>query len=133
MAIHFVYRSHYHGPTGLYVKHFDEPSILDWFRNRWRGVRYDDGANEYATGLLGTNVYGFASLFDRIAEQSISPPRSPRALGEALKAHLYVEGEVLFSPHVMQVLTDDDEIQLAYYFFDDEYLAKHGQRAAFLL
>jgi uncharacterized protein (TIGR02996 family) len=133
MTVHFVYRSHYHGPTGLYVKHFDEPSILEWFRNRWRGVRYDAGAHEYAAELLGTNVYGFASLFDRIAEHALPAPRSSRSLQETLEAHLYVEGEVLFSPHVVQVLTDDDEIQLAYYFFDDEYLAKHGQRAAFLL
>jgi uncharacterized protein (TIGR02996 family) len=133
MAVHFVYRSHYHGPTGLYVKHFDEPSILDWFRNRWRGVRYDDGAHRYAEEVLGTGVYGFASLFDAIAEHSVAPPRSNRALQEALEQHLYVEGEVLFSSHLVQVLTDDDDIQLAYYFFDDEYLAKHGKRAAFLL
>jgi uncharacterized protein (TIGR02996 family) len=133
MTVHFVYRSHYHGPTGLYVKRFDEPSILDWFRNRWRGVRYDAGAYRYAEELLGTYVYGFASLFDRIAEHSLPPPRSSRALQEVFDEHLYVEGEVLFSPHLMQVLTDDDEIQLAYYFFDDEYLAKHGKRAAFLL
>jgi uncharacterized protein (TIGR02996 family) len=133
MAVHFVYRSHYHGPTGLYVKRFDEPSILDWFRHRWQGVRHDDGAHEYAEQLLGTSVYGFASLFDRIAEHSIPPPRSMRALQEVFDEHLYVEGEVLFSPHLIQVLTDDDEIQLAYYFFDDDYLARHGKRAAFLL
>jgi uncharacterized protein (TIGR02996 family) len=133
MTVHFVYRSHYHGPTGLYVKRFDEPSILDWFRNRWRGVRYDAGAHRYAEELLGTHIYGFASLVDRIAEHSLPPPRSNPALREVLEEHLYVEGEVLFSPHLMQVLTDDDEIQLAYYFFDDEYLAKHGKRAALLL
>src|SRR5262249_28446828 len=46
---------------------------------------------------------------------------------------LYVEGEILAAPHLLQVLTDDDEIQLAYYFFDDTYLARHGDRAALLL
>jgi uncharacterized protein (TIGR02996 family) len=133
MTVHFVYRSHYHGPTGLYFKRFDEPSVLDWFRGHWHGVRHDDGAHDTAEEILGTHVYGFASLFDRIAEHSLPPPRSSGALQEVLEEHLYVEGEVRCSPHLIQVLTDDDEIQLAYYFFDDDYLAKHGKRAALLL
>jgi uncharacterized protein (TIGR02996 family) len=44
-----------------------------------------------------------------------------------------VEGEIRFTPHYIQVLTDDDELEMAYYFFDDEFLAKHRDRAALLL
>jgi len=33
----------------------------------------------------------------------------------------------------LQVLTDDDEIELAYYIFDDRFLAEHPGRAAYLL
>ena len=38
-----------------------------------------------------------------------------------------------FKPHALQVLTDDDEIELAYYFFDDHYLNEHPGRTAYLL
>ena len=44
-----------------------------------------------------------------------------------------MEGEVTCQPHALQMLTDDDELQMAYYFFDDRFLAKRGKRAAFLL
>src|SRR5262249_61803222 len=54
-------------------------------------------------------------------------------LEESLEeAHLYIN-EIRTSPGLLQVFTDDDEIELAYYFFDDTYLAKHAGRAAYLL
>lgn len=134
MTVHFVYRSHYHGPTGLYRRSFDDATVLDWFVNRWQGrSSEDDSAHELAEEYLGTAVYGFGSLFQRIDEEGLPAPRTEHELVEELREHLYIEGEILASPHLLQMLTDDDEIQLAYYFFDDTYLAKHGRRAALLL
>jgi uncharacterized protein (TIGR02996 family) len=47
---------------------------------------------------------------------------------------LDVERKMLANlPHYLQVLTDDDELELAYYFYDDHYLKQHGRLAAFLL
>jgi uncharacterized protein (TIGR02996 family) len=135
MSTYFVYRSPYHGPAGKYLKRFDDATVLDWFRNHWRALPDGPGhpAGRYATQVLGTDVYGFASLFERIAEKGLSAPASEQALGRLLRANLYVEGEVRLAPHCVQVLTDDDELELAYYFFDDDFLAEHGARAAFLL
>jgi hypothetical protein len=132
MSVLFVYRSHYEGPTGKYVRQFEDKSILDWFRDRWRGAQGDD-AFEVARTALGTDVYGFDSLFRAIAELGLKPPRSDAELREQLEKHLYVEGEILHSPHCIQVLTDDDEIELAYYFCDDVFRAEHATKAAFLL
>jgi uncharacterized protein (TIGR02996 family) len=37
------------------------------------------------------------------------------------------------SEHLIQVGTDDDELQMAIFFFDDHFLKKHGKLASFLL
>lgn len=134
MSTNFVYRSPYHGPAGKYLKRFADATVLDWFRNHWRGIPdgpgYPPGA--YAERLLGTGVYGFARLFERIAERALAAPEDEQALGRLLRATVY-NTEALAGPHCVQVLTDDDELQLAYYFMDDDFLAGHGDRAAFLL
>jgi hypothetical protein len=44
-----------------------------------------------------------------------------------------VEGEIKYKPHALQVLTDDDEIELAYYFFDDHFLKQNPGKADYLL
>ena len=88
---------------------------------------------EWAKSTLGCDVYGFASIFEAAREESLKPPKSDAKLEEDLSEHLYVEGEMLYKPHALQVLTDDDEIELAYYLFDDHYLQEHPGRAAYLL
>jgi uncharacterized protein (TIGR02996 family) len=135
MSTYFVYRSPYHGPSGKYLKRFADATVLDWFRRHWRAVPEGPGdpPGRYAEGLLGTDVYGFASLFARVAEHGLAAPADEKALARLLRANLYVEGEVRSAPHCVQVLTDDDELELAYYFFDDEFLAKHDGWADFLL
>ncbi|HYT94210.1 MAG TPA: hypothetical protein VEL76_36175, partial [Gemmataceae bacterium] len=133
MTVHFVYRSHYDGPTGLHRRRFDDATVLDWFRHHWDGIADEDRAERRAREILGTRVYSFQRLFSGIAEEALPPPRSLRALAESLQeAGLYIN-EIRTSPGLLQVFTDDDEIELAYYFFDDKYLAKHAARAAYLL
>jgi uncharacterized protein (TIGR02996 family) len=135
MCTYFVYRSPYHGPSGKYLKRFDDATVLDWFRKHWRAVPDgpDSPADAYAEELLGTDVYGFDSLFMRIAERGLAAPANEKALWRQLRGNLYVEGEIRAAPHCVQVLTDDDELELAYYFFDDTFLAEHRDRASFLL
>jgi uncharacterized protein (TIGR02996 family) len=134
MSTYFVYRSPYHGPSGKYLKRLDDATVLDWFRNHWRAIPEapDFPAYAHAEQLLGTRVYGFASLFERIAGRALAAPEDEQTLGRVLRATVY-NTEVRAAPHCVQVLTDDDELELAYYFFDDDFLAAHGDRAAFLL
>ncbi|MBX2804130.1 MAG: hypothetical protein KTR31_41095 [Myxococcales bacterium] len=135
MAVTFVLRSHYLGPTDKHVVRFEDDTVLDWFVRHWAVLAGDDhAAFESARAVLGTQVYGFASLGRRIGELGLAPPDSVDALRELLEAHLYYEGALSVGPHTVQVLTDDDELQLAYYFFDDHFLqGPHGHRAAYLL
>jgi uncharacterized protein (TIGR02996 family) len=135
MSVYFTYRRHNLGPSGKYTRRFDDDTVFDWFRNRWRHV---PDINEVKTtwwqDTFGCpSVYGLGSLFEAIGEHSLPVPQSPQQLAAYLRRHLYVEGTMLSSlPHCLQVLTDDDELQLAYYFYDDHYLKQHRGQAAFL-
>jgi uncharacterized protein (TIGR02996 family) len=154
MAVYFVYRSPYEGPSGKHLKRFpDDDTVLDWFRNSWRFLGWGEGeppagegkparvrrrragreAVDRLSDTLGCDVYGFGTLFERAAEHDLPPPASDRQLDEYLQQYLYSEGPILYRPHLLTVKTDDDELELAYHFFDDHYLARHGKRAAFLL
>jgi uncharacterized protein (TIGR02996 family) len=132
MAVYFVYRSHYNTPALNHLRRFSDDSVLAWFQRNWKAVP-DPGASDHVKKLFGCSVYGFRSLFNAIAENSLPAPASDAALKRMLDSHLYAEGEVRCRPHLIQVLTDDDELEMAYYFFDDHFLAKHGDKAAFLL
>jgi uncharacterized protein (TIGR02996 family) len=132
MAVTIVYRSHYDDPSGKRVKRFEDATVLDWFRNHWAELSRDD-ADKRLPALIGFDIYGFPSLFGRAHEQNLPAPKDDAQLGEYLAAHLYSEGPILAEPHRITVQTDDDELEVCYYIFDDAYLAEHGARAAYLL
>jgi uncharacterized protein (TIGR02996 family) len=130
MAVHFVYRCPYLGPSERFVARFEDASVLDWFRNRWVEL----GERGFESGELpGVEVYGLGSLGEAIREHDLPAPASADELQQVLREHLYVEGEILFQEHCLQVLSDDDELQMAYFFFDEVWMAEHAERAAFLL
>ncbi len=135
MGVYFVYRSPYQGPTELYRKRFDDATVLEWFQNRWtRWIGLSEEDLWDAVDMeIGTSIYGFCSIFQRISELGLPVPQTHDDLDETLQAHLYVEGEVMCEPHLIQVLTDDDELELAYYIFDDEYIQTHRDHVTFLL
>jgi uncharacterized protein (TIGR02996 family) len=133
VSVYFVYRSHYDTPSLNHVRRFEDDTVLAWFQRHWQGIVDSGQANDHVRKLFGCHVYGLSSLFEHIAEHSLPPPASSAALKQALEEHLYAEGEVLYRPHSIQVLTDDDELEMAYYFFDDHFLAGHADRAAFIL
>lgn len=131
MSVYFVYRCPYIAPTGKHLKRFDDDTVLDWFRNRWHRLADTDHkvVGERLEQELGCRVYGFGLLFEDVAEQALPVPRTPQEVAAFIH-----ENEVRFdSPHALQVCTDDDEVGLAYYFFDDHFLKKYSKRATFLL
>ena len=79
MAVHFVYRSHYDNPTCFYVKRFKADSVLAWFQSIWQPVRADD-AGDHADQLLGTSVYSFGNLFEKIDDEEWPAPKTMKVL-----------------------------------------------------
>jgi hypothetical protein len=86
---------------------------------------------------LGCHPYGLSSLFTVAAREGLLPPRSEADLFALLYEYLYVEGDkrehLLCRPGAIQVRTDDDNLNVAYFFCDDGFLREHGHLAAFLL
>jgi hypothetical protein len=134
MPIWFVCRSPYEGSTGKYVRRLDgADTILDWFRTNWY---WESGpgphsSRRFADELLGTHVYGFETIFENADEENL--PSTPQELHDVLQEHLYVEGSIAFEPGALRVQTDDDDVELAYFFFDDTFAAAHPERVAYLL
>ena len=133
MGVYFVYRSHYEGPSGKHVRVLDADSVLGWFQGVWERAKGAEDVAAWVEAELGTSVYGLASIFEAARDESLPPPKTDRKLKSYLEEHLYVEGEMLHEPHSIQLLTDDDEIELAYFFFDDHYLRDNPGKAVYLL
>jgi len=125
MTVYLVVRSHYEGPAVLSpVRRFEDDSVLAWFQRRWDGEGAGDG--DY-----------FDNYFDDFVEEArnegVARPRNHAEMRATLEEHLYAEGDILYRPHCLQVLHDDDELEFAFYLFDGAYLQKNAVKAAFLL
>jgi uncharacterized protein (TIGR02996 family) len=135
MSVYFVYRTHYDKPSFNYVTKFEDATVLDWFRHQWLSMQGDETHwnRARACALFGCSDYALYALFAAIREHSLPQPTTSSELQTQLEQHLPFAKEVLIQPHVIQVLTHDDELEMAYYFFDDEYLNRYRDKAAFLL
>ncbi|WP_436530913.1 hypothetical protein [Actinoplanes sp. HUAS TT8] len=130
--MHFVYRSHYEGPLSKLVRRLPDATVLDWFRRNWE--RPDPW--NWIQDELGANVYGLSTIFEAAREHRLPPPADTGQLRALLHEHLYVEGDtdyIRVDEHSVRVRTDDDEVELAYFFLDDEVIARYPDRLAYLV
>jgi hypothetical protein len=135
-GIWFVYRSHYEGALGKRVRRIEAPSILAWFQEKIADARGSKAPRDVADADLGGHVYGFDSLLAAAKEHKLAAPKSTSALRAMLHKHLYVERgpeNIRVDDHSVRVCTDDDEVSLAYYFFDDDAVREHPDETAWLL
>lgn len=130
----FVYRSHYEGLLGKRVRRLPDRTVLDWFRRGWAAAA--DPATDldvWVATELGGRVYGLATIFDAARERELPAPATADELGAALAGHLYVEGEVVVGDDRVLALTDDDEVELAYFFLPPQASEQAPERLAYLL
>lgn len=131
MPVTFVYRSHYEGPLSKRIKRFPDASVLAWFQRVWPLAVKAKDPGKVVDRELGVSVYGFDSVFREAKENGLAAPRTLAELEALLDEHLYVEGGFRLDRHTLRVHTDDDEVALAYYLFDDTAAAP--DRVAYLL
>jgi hypothetical protein len=128
----FVYRAPYDGPLSQRSCRLPDETVLGWFQRNWRTGDPD----ALVQTELGGDVYGMESIFEAAAEHDLPVPATTADLRSALHEHLYVEGSedyIRLDDHSLRVRTDDDEVEVAYYFLDDTAVAEAPDRLAYLL
>ncbi|WP_233196948.1 hypothetical protein [Verrucosispora sp. ts21] len=111
-----------------------DETVLDWFRRGWE----HDDPDAWIDSELGGDVYGLGSIFEEVRKHGLPQPETIDELRELLNEHLWVEGDddgafIRLGEHALRVRTDDDEVDLAYYFVDDVAATASPDRLAFLL
>lgn len=90
--------------------------MLGFYRQHW-----SEGA--FHEELRGP-VYGLSSLFEKAAEDGVPAPADEAELVPLLERYIYAERGADVGPHFVHVETDDDEVDIEYFFFDDCFLAE---------
>ncbi|MEU4426457.1 hypothetical protein AB0F81_38025 [Actinoplanes sp. NPDC024001] len=130
----FVCRWREDSPFSKRVVRVPDATVLDWFRRGWN----QEDPEEWIENELGGDVYGLDSIFLKAGERNLPRPETVDELRALLHEYLWVEGDdkatnIRLGEHALRVRTDDDEVDLAYYFIDDEAVAAAPGRLAYLL
>ncbi|MEV1073691.1 hypothetical protein [Micromonospora parva] len=132
--MYFVCRWREESPFSKRVVTVPGTTVLDWFRRGWGR----DDPRGWIESELGEDVYGLDSIFDEARERHLPRPETVDELRDLLNEHLWVEGDddgtfIRLGEHALRVRTDDDEVDLAYYFVDEDAAAASPDRLAYLL
>jgi hypothetical protein len=136
-GIWFVYRSHREGPLSKRVRRLQASSILSWFQAAIEEARTSLTPADVGKEALGGEVHGLGAFFEAVKEHSVHTPKTMAAVGKLLREHLHVEegheDDIRADEHSIRVLTSDDVVEHAYFFFDDEAVTRHHEHLAYLL
>ncbi len=118
------------------IRRLTAPSILAWFQDKITEARTSLTPESTADADFGGTVHGFGSLFEAAKKDSLHTPKTTAALAKLLREHLHIEGgpeNIRVDEHSLRVFTNDGQVELAYFFFDDEALKKHPGYLTYLL
>jgi uncharacterized protein (TIGR02996 family) len=134
MPVFFADRSFDLGPTGKYLKRFEDDTVLGWFQRHWEHLAINDRdqADERLTEVLGCDGWFLWNPFRLAAEEGLPPPQTAEELLDLLRQCLG-DGDFVLSPHCLQVLTEEDGEGGALSYFDDHFLKQSGGLASYLL
>lgn len=134
MSVYFVYRSFDHGPTGKFLKRFDDKTVLAWFQRNWDDLAIEDReqSDELLQEAVGCEGWFLWNPFHFAFENGVSRPSTGKALLELL-GQCFDDEALRGSPHCLQMFTEEDGEGGALYFFDDHFLNRSGGLAAYLL
>ena len=133
-SVTFVYRSDYDNPSGKFVRRLKETTILEWFQKNWELGTVEIGDDQWlGERELGRRVYGFWYLFEQIAERKTPVPQSNKQLCATMHELGYPEGFIHFEANAAEAFTDDDELDLRWFFVEAEFADKHPEKCRYLL
>ncbi len=151
--VYFVCRSEYEPPHGRRIIEYpDATDLADWFRAHWITREeliaiepqiasepdfdpwdWQDQIHDLREKAFGGGFYGLCELLVSMLDRS--PPESLAEV-ESFVASFggnYSEGTIALVDGAIQAHTDDDEIDIAWYLFDDRFVNQFPERASFLL
>jgi len=150
--VYFICRSEYESPHGRRIIEFpDAPNLVDWFKKQWITRKeltkinpkiprfkfdpwdWQNEIQELRADAFGGSFYGFcdlfAPMFGRPAPRNLSDIED---FIDSFKGN-YSEGSIEMIDGAIQASTNDDEIEIAWYLFDDTFVEQFPERTAFLL
>lgn len=151
--VYFVCRSEYESPHGRRIIEYpDAANLVDWFRAHWitredliavePGIAsepefdpwdWQDQIYDLRVKAFGGGFYGLCEFLTPMLDRS--PPESLADVEDFVASFggNYSEGTITMIDGAIQAITDDDEIDIAWYLFDDRFVNQFPERVLFLL
>jgi hypothetical protein len=127
MATNFILRSPYL-PSNRSTYRLDAPSPLAWFQSIWPRLRED--ATITSKELLDVEkLYGFRTFVENVRSKELAAPMSCGDLQTLLAKNWYTNNVECRDGYVL-IETDDDEVELAFWWVSDEVLETEQERFA---
>jgi uncharacterized protein (TIGR02996 family) len=132
MPVWFVYRSFDKGPTGKYVRRFEDDNVLGWFQRHWNHLCIEgEAADDRLAEVVGCEGWFLWNPFRSAAEGGVARPETHEALMSLLRGSLEMVRSD--SPHDLQVWTEEDGEGGAIYYFDGHFLGTSPALTTYLL
>ena len=126
MSTNFILRTPYLAANRS-IYRLDAPSPLAWFQMIWPILQE---ANVMSGRLLNVErLYGFEGFAEHVRSSGIAAPVTYDELQTLLSKHWYSNKVECRDGYVL-VETDDDEVELAFWWVSDEVLANEQDRFA---
>lgn len=127
MPTNFVLRSPYLSANRS-VYRLDAETPLAWFQSIWPRLRSDADVTSKAL-LDADDLYGFAGFARRVREEGLEAPATPEELQKLLSDKWYSNNVECRDGYVL-VETDDDEVELAFWWASDGVFQAEQERFA---
>lgn len=133
MALYFSNRSPFDNLTSKFTKRIEADSILVWFQKIWRTDLSEEALYKHFKNLFGTHFYGLVHFAYNLAENKPPIPSNIQELEESLRKYFYVNNIKFEEGKYLEILTDDDELSLAWYLIEEEYARRNSKRFLYLI
>jgi hypothetical protein len=114
-------------PANRSIYRLNEPSPLAWFQSIWPRLREDIDATSESL-LNVSELYGFGGFADNVRNKGLAAPADMAELQTLLSLNWY--GDVACRDGYVLIETDDDEVELAFWWVSEEVLQAEQERFA---
>ena len=131
MKLYSSYRSNHLSNT-RYTKEFSGNSVISVFQDFFSFIKEkkmdkNDDVYGIVEDFFGIDIYGGYGFVEGVISGEFDMPETLEELSAILESHWYING-ISAAPDCIQIYTDVDEIDLAWYIFDETYAKKYPEK-----